>query len=401
MLRTIRTVHKTLKTMKILDSLLSRMICVAFLANGLFYMPVNAVADTTWTRKGLRVATSKPGGFEFVLQCYAGDLDKYMLREAFQQDPNGDPDSVRWAAVTLCMQTLGFESMTGREFTPDLRDLKPAEYLQKMKKVAVDGTVESLWSPDYKAFQAIPEEDFQARLKHVREKSPDRLSERAGEWASKVWHGSQLSDDELTLLGEDVNPEDRALMDRENAEYKTKRKRVDKLRQLARDRKDVADYEAELMRQNAWATVAQASKGLESVFGEEIVQHALDHKGKLDPERLDNFSSMSLEDQRKVIPMLQALQEASDGRSWAGDIFGSFLGSVVEIPNRIALSSSAAWKRNVDGEATCDLMFEIRAMRKLATTAPVRDRGFLGNAFVHISSMLPYAGCAIPMQTNP
>lgn len=338
--------------------------------------------------------------FEFVLKRYA-DADRKMLRDAFLQDPDGDPDRVRWAAVTLCKKTFGFESMTGREFTPDQRDLDPSAYLRKMKKIAVDGTVESLWSPDYKAFQAIPEEDFQARLKHVREKSPDRLSERAGEWASKVWHGSQLSDDELTLLGEDVNPEDRALMDRENAEYKTKRKRVDKLRQLARDRKDVADYEAELMRQNAWATVAQASKGLDSVFGEEIVKHALAHKGRLDPERLDKFSSMSLEDQRKVIPMLQALQEASDGRSWAGDIFGSFLRSVVEIPNRIALSSSAAWKRNVDGEATCDLVFEIRAMRKLATTAPVRDRGFLGNAFVHISSMLPYAGCAIPMQTNP
>ena len=161
--------------------------------------------------------------FEFVLKRYA-DADRKMLRDAFLQDPDGDPDSVRWAAVTLCMQTLGFESMTGREFTPD---------------------------------------------------------------------------------------------------------------------------------------------------------------------------------QRKVIPMLQALQEASDGRSWAGDIFGSFLGSVVEIPNRIALSSSAAWKRNVDGEATCDLVFEIWAMRKLAITAPVRDRGFLGNAFVHISFMLPYAGCAIPMQTNP
>ena len=131
------------------------------------------------------------------------------------------------------------------------------------------------------------------------------------------------------------------------------------------------------------------------------VEHALAHKGKLDPERLDKFSSMSLEDQRKVVPMLHALREASDGRSWAGDIFGSFLGSVVEIPNRIALSSSAAWKRNVDGEATCDLVFEIWAMRKLAITAPVRDRGFLGNAFVHISFMLPYAGCAIPMQTNP
>ena len=104
------------------------MICAAILANGLFYTPIIAVAETAWTRKGLRVATGNSEGFDFVLQRYA-DSERYLLREAFLQDPDGDSDSVRWAAVTLCKQTLGFESMTGREFTPDLRDLKPAEYL--------------------------------------------------------------------------------------------------------------------------------------------------------------------------------------------------------------------------------------------------------------------------------
>lgn len=355
--------------------------------------------------------------FEFVLQRYA-DADRKTLRDAFLQDPEGDPDRVRWAAVTLCKETLGFESMTGREFTPDQRDLDPASYLQKMKKIIVDGSLESLWSPDYKAFQAIPKEDVQGRVKYVREKSPDKFSEKAGEWASKAWHGSQLSNDELSILGEDFTPEDRSLMDqlrkiekdrrrltvkdannpfalerieREKAEYEVKRKRIEELRQLARDRKDVADYEAELMRQNAWAVVAQASKGLDSVFAEEIVEHALAHKGKLDPERLDKFSLMSLEDQRKVIPMLHTLREASDGRSWVEDLARGFVRSVVETPFK---AGNYLFYKGVQAiyqdDELYQTMAEQRALLELANEAPMADWGGLGNAIVGVATSLPY-----------
>lgn len=387
--------------------------------------------------------------FEFVLQRYA-DADRKTLRDAFLQDPEGNPDDVRWAAVTLCKETLGFESMTGREFTPDQRDLKPAEYLQKMKKIVVDGTVESLWSPDYKAFQAIPKDDLAARVKYVREKSPDKFSEKAGEWWSEQRNDGMTREDLLLVPDIDeagrkaqailsqkrgiiqhmkaqkaILSQKRDIRERIEAlealgdigafkgvasfgdtfveldsvlteeEVENARKTLEPWRQLARDRKDVADYEAELMRQNAWAVVAQASKGLESVFAEEIVEHALAHKGKLDPERLDKFSLMSLEDQRKAIPMLHALREASDGRSWVGDVAHGFVRSVVETPYK---AGNYLFYKGVEAiyqdSELYQIMAEQRALLELANEAPMADWGGLGNAIVGVASTLPYMGYA-------
>ena len=364
---------------------------------------------------------------------------------------------MRLAAYTLVKNVLGFESVSGREFSPDGSDLEPSVYLTKAKKVVENGSVESLWSQDYRDFKAIPAEDLDARVKYVREKSPDKFSEKIGEAVSRAFN-SGLTRDELALLpdiddeglgahavlsqspqmipafqrpsSQSADPrlnavggvrnaggEAGARMDAvsttntgykrmgkfgdswlpqndylSNEEIKAKRTALTKWRQLARDRKDVQDYESELMRQNAWTTVIQAKKAVGTAVGQEIMDYALAHKGKLDPERLEKFQGMDIVDKRKVLPMLSMLKEASDGRSWAEDTARAFMRSAIETPMKAGQSLyNAGVMALTQDDELYQTMIESQALLEIANEAQMQDWGLIGNAVIGVASTIPYA----------
>lgn len=332
------------------------------------------------------------------------------------------PEQQRWAYSHLMSRSFGIKDFDGRQINNMKPMDDPWQALKRVREAISKSTIDPLVDDDYKALRAATTFDDKLKLAQSR---TDWWKCSAVPAIKDAVNGDRLSQDDLAFLETDLSDEDRALIARTQKIERGRRlrglhhdrispshlrtddeldeagrERLKELRDVARDRRVVAEYEAKVMQQNAWipvAAVKRLGKDLRPIIseaGRTVLEYAETHEGDLDGYE-DLFLGLDPDERGMLSPIIHMLKPNRDDTWLVGDAARAFWDQAVGVlANALRAVEGVVVRSVVDGESYQALR-EAEADLRLANQDKMREWGFFGDAIIGAVGTLPYIGYAM------
>lgn len=390
--------------------------------------------------------TPMPGGNDWI---FPGSDIRPPIEDdwALYLDPMKDDMATLQAGAAAIMQEwAGITSVDGRIFSGrEQKALDPREYYQKAIRAFREGSLDSLWSDEYREFHEAKARGDKAAMRamaakkikgegvgHAVREAYDKYSQS---YLTDVDRGlnsirDALSPEELAILDAPraVDPEYEALLE----EYSTPsmydspayglqdpqraavaarqaqldRERFDRHDELYRKHhseiegeRRLASYERQLEDENLWAVI-ESLKGHISDGAQRVVDLALQRGNEPTSTAVMNeFEKLSTPEQRSIAGILQALHYSRGDGGWtlARDAGNAFMDTLESVTVGAVRGAADLVRRTwMDGDEYRD-MVERRVLLEDANRERMNDWGYLGNTVIGVASTIPYmAAAAIP-----
>ena len=366
---------------------------------------------------------------------------------ALYLDPlKDDLATLQAGASAIMREWAGIDSLDGRIFSGrEHKALDPREYYRKAMEAFRAGSLDSLWSDEYREFLDAEQRGDRVAMRAMAAKNirGEGVGHNVGEWVDKHWQAyledvarglngirDVLSPEELATLDtpRELDPdwvrlqeeEDHwsmhdspsyGMKDRQTEAIEARQAKLDRARfdahyalfqahhdEIEGERR-LSAYRRQLEDENLWAVI-ESLKGTLSDGSQRVLDMAV--ASTTEPTNaavMREFEKLSTPEQRSIAGTLQALHYSrGDGAgAFCRDVGNAFMDTVEMVTVGAARGAVDLVRRTwMDGDEYRD-MVERRVLLEDANRERMNDWGYIGTSVIGAASTIPYmAAAAIP-----